>query len=132
MRRWPGSSKDAPHAELRHVKVDLDKTPYFYMDFYSASPAQFAIKLIDEETGLMHAFRAQQRHCGKFEVDFSKQLPALKGKKTLTFRIYYIGRTYIPRRGKKAHHYIYSEAGSTLKIREFGFNAKPRMKGKKK
>ena len=72
MRRWPGSSKDAPHAELRHVKVDLDKTPYFYMDFYSESPAQFAIKLIDEETGLMHAFRAQQRHCGKFEVDFSK------------------------------------------------------------
>ena len=134
MRRWPGSSKDAPHAELRHVKVDLDKTPYFYMDFYSASPAQFAIKLIDEETGLMHAFRAQQRHCGKFEVDFSKQLPALKGKKTLTFRIYYIGRTYIPRRGKKAHHYIYSEAGSTLEIREFGFNAKSRMsrKGGKK
>ena len=134
MRRWPGSSKDAPHAELRHVKVDLDKTPHFYMDFYSESPAQFAIKLIDEETGLMHAFRAQQRHCGKYEVDFSKQLPALKGKKTLTFRIYYIGRTYISRKGKKAHHYIYSEAGSTLEIRELGFNAKPRLirKGRKK
>ena len=127
MRRWRGSSKDAPHAELRHVKVDLEKTPYFYMDFYSAGPAQFAIKIIDEETGLMHAFRAQQRHCGKFEVDFPKQLPALKGKKTLTFRIYYIGRTYISRKGKKAHHYIYSEPGSTLEIREFGFNAKTRM-----
>lgn len=134
MRRWPGSSKDAPHVDLQHVKVDLDKTPFLLMDFYSSSPAQFAIKLIDEETGLMHAFRAQQRHTGRYEVDFSKQLPALKGKKTLTFRIYYIGRTYIPRRGKKAHHYIYADAGSTLEIRELGFNAKPRLapKGKKK
>ena len=132
MRRWPGSSKDAPHVDLRHVKVDLDKTPYLLMDFYSDSPAQFAIKLIDEETGLMHAFRAQQRHPGRFEVDFAKQLPDLKGKKTLTFRIYYIGRTYVSRKGKKAHHYIYAEPGSTLEIRELGFNSVRRLPVKKR
>ena len=132
MRRWPGRKSDAPFAELRHVKVDLDKTPYFYMDFYSDSPAQFAIKLIDEETGLMHAFRAQQRHPGRFEVDFAKQLPDLKGKKTLTFRIYYIGRTYVSRKGKKAHHYIYAEPGSTLEIRDLGFNSVRRLPVKKR
>ena len=130
MRSWPGSAKDAPHVELRHVRVDLDRTPYLLMDFHSASPAQFAVKLIDEETGMMHAFRAQQRPPGRFEIDFSKQLPGLAGKKILTFRIYYIGRTYIPRQGKKAHRYIYAEPGSTLEIRELGFNAKPRLASK--
>jgi len=131
MRRWPGSAKDAPHVDLRHVKVDLDRTPFLLMDFHSDFPAQFAVKLIDEETGMMYTFRAQQRPPGRFEVDFSKQLPELKGRKTLTFRIYYIGRTYVPRRGKKPHHYVYAEPGSTLEIRELGFNARPRMMRKK-
>ena len=64
--------------------------------------------------------------------DFCSTIPDLKGKKTLTFRIYYIGREYFPRRGKKVHGYKYADPGSVLEIYEMGFNAKPKFSKNKK
>ena len=127
MRRWDGKRRDAPFAELRHVQVDLDKTPWLLMDFRSASPAEFAIKFIDEETGKLHTFRAQQRPPGKLEINLPQAIPAFRGKKTLTFLIYYIGQKYIRRQGEKAHHYQFAEAGSVLEIHELGFNSRSRL-----
>ena len=127
MRRWDGKRSDAPFATLRHVKVDLDKTPWLLMDFRSDSPAEFAVKFIDEESGQLLTHRGQQRSVGRLEINLPEAMPALKGKKTLTFLIYYIGRKYIPRQGKTPHRFIYAKAGSVLEIHELGFNSKPRF-----
>ena len=127
MRRWSGEDGGAPFAELRHVEVDLDKTPYLLMDFRSSQPAEFAIKFIDEETGKLYAFNARQRPVGKYEINILRRIPAFKGKKKLTFRIYYIGQKYHPRRGETPHHFEKAESGSVLEIHELGFNSKPRM-----
>ena len=136
MRRWSGTDGGAPFAELRHVKVDFDKTPYLLMDFRSLGPAEFAIKFIDEETGKLYAFNARQRPVGKYEIDIPGKIPAFEGKKTLTFRIYYIGQKYYPRQGNTPHHFEKAETGSVLEIHELGFNSKPRLpavrKGKRK
>lgn len=127
MLRRNGDHGDAPFAELKHVKVDLDKTPYLLMDFRSKSPAQFAIKFIDERSGRQLTFRGQQRAIGKSEVNLPQAMPELKGKMTLTFLIYYIGRKYQHGQGRKSHHYVYAEAGSVLEIHELGFNSRPRL-----
>lgn len=133
MRRLHGKNNDAPFAELRHVKVDLDKTPYLYIDIRSKDHAEFAVKYIDEATGRMYSHSARQQPVGKLEVFVPKVAKELTGKKTLTFRIYYIGRKYVPRRGKKIHGFLYADAGSVLEIHEFGFNSKPGFnKGKNK
>ena len=133
MRRLNGSHDDAPFAELQHVKVDLDKTPYFYIDTRSKNHAEFAIKLIDEENGRMYADSARQRPVGKIEFNVPKVIPALSGKKTLTLRIYYIGREYVPRKGKTPHRFLRAPAGSVLEIHDIGFNAQPKLpKGRKK
>ena len=136
MRRWSGTDGGAPFAELRHVKVDFDQTPYLLMDFRSDAPAEFAVKFIDEETGKLHAFNARQRPVGKYEIDIPKTIPAFKGKKILTFKIYYIGQKYHSRKGKTPHHFEKAETGSVMEIHELGFNSKPRLpvrkKGKKK
>ncbi|MBQ6470612.1 MAG: hypothetical protein IJJ33_01390 [Victivallales bacterium] len=125
MRRWDGIRSDAPFATLRHVQVDLDKTPWLLMDFRSDSPAEFAVKFIDEESGRLFTHRGQQQNVGRIEINLPKAMPALKGKKTLSFLIYYIGRKYLSRQGKEAHHYIYANAGSVLEIHELGFNSQP-------
>ena len=134
MRRWDGIRADAPFATLRHVKVDLNKTPWLLMDFRSDSPAEFAVKFIDEESGKLLTHRGQQRSVGRLEINLPEAVPGLKGKKTLSFLIYYIGRKYLPRQGKNPHRFIYAKAGSVLKIHELGFNSKPKLpkKGKKK
>ena len=54
-------------------------------------------------------------------------LPALKGKKQLSFLIYYIGRQYNKANGAKRHHYTWAEAGSVLEINELGFNSKRQL-----
>lgn len=134
MRRLPGKVTDAPFAEVQHVKVDLDKTPYFAIGVRTRSHAQFAVKIIDEADGRMYAYTAQQRDVrGQIvETNIPRTIPDLKGKKTLTFRIYYIGREYFPRRGKKVHGYKYADPGSVLEIYEMGFNAKPKFSKNKK
>ena len=131
MRRTHGKTSDAPFAELQHVKVDLDKTPYILLDMRSKDYGEFAIKFIDEATGKMYAWTAQQRTVQKMEVNISKAIPELSGKKTFTFRIYYIGRKYFHRKGNTPHRFLYSDAGSVLEIHEFGFNSKPVLKKKK-
>ncbi|MBR7118819.1 MAG: hypothetical protein IKC77_01310 [Lentisphaeria bacterium] len=131
MRRWNGSENDAPFATLKHVKVDFDKTPYFLMDMASDTYGEFAVKFIDEESGRLYAFRAQQRGLGVFEVNVPALVPALKGKKTLSLKIYYIGRNYRSAEKGKTHHFVYADAGSMLEIRELGFNSKPVLESTK-
>lgn len=133
MRTLPGNKGIAPFAELRHVTVDLDKTPYLLIDMRSNTYGEFAIKYIDESDGRMYSHSARQQPVGKLEVYLPKVAKELTGKKTFTFRIYYIGRKYVPRRGKKLHGYLYADAGSVLEIHELGFNSKPVLnKGKNK
>ena len=127
MMLWPGKANVAPNVILKHVKVDLDKTPWFLMDFSSKDYAQFAIKIIDEEDDQLYAFRAQQRSMGRFEVNIPEMVPALKGKKQLSFLIYYIGRQYNKAKGAKRHHYTWAEPGSVLEINELGFNSKRQL-----
>lgn len=127
MMLWPGKANVAPNVVLKHVKVDLDKTPWFLMDFSSTDYAQFAIKIIDEEDDKLYAFRAQQRGMGRCEVNIPAMVPALKGKKQLSFLIYYIGRQYNKAKGAKRHHYTWAEPGSILEINELGFNSKPQL-----
>ena len=128
MRRTHGKTSDAPFAELQHVKIDLDKTPYILLDMRSKDYGEFAIKIIDEEDGKMYAWAARQRPLGSLEVNIPKVIPELSGKKTFTFRIYYIGRNYVSKKGNRAHHFQYADAGSVLEIHEFGFNSKPMLK----
>lgn len=127
MMRLPGKHSMPPFATLKHVKVDLDKTPYFLMDMASADHAEFAIKFIDEESGRLYTFRAQQRGVGVVEVNVPALVPALKGKKTLAVKIYYIARSYRQAKGAKTHHFLFADAGSMLEIRELGFNSSPRL-----
>ncbi len=125
MRRLSGENKDAPFAEIKHVEVDFSKTPYLTMDMRSVEPAEFAVKMVDEATGNMYTYAARQCPVGQREVNIAKTVPALKGKKTLTFRIYYIGQKYIPRQGNTPHRFEYAAPGSVLEIHEFGLNSKP-------
>ena len=127
MMRIPGKHNLPPFATLKHVKVDFDKTPYFLMDMASDTFGEFAIKFIDEDTGRLYAFRAQQRGLGTYEVNVPKLVPALKGKKTLSLKIYYIARSYRPAEKNKTHRFLYADAGAVMRIRELGFNQKPRL-----
>ena len=67
---------------------------------------------------------------------FTAKRDRFKGKKILTFKIYYIGQKYYSRKGKTPHHFEKAETGSVMEIHELGFNSKPRLpvrkKGKKK
>ena len=95
------------------------------MDTRSKDHAEYAVKVVDEATGKMYTFFVRQLPIGKREINVAKAIPALKGKKTLTFRIYYIGQEYFARQGSKPHHYKVAEPGSVLEIHEFGLNSKP-------
>ena len=95
------------------------------MDVRSSQPAEFAVKMVDEATGKLYTFFVRQLPIGKREVNVAKAVPALKGKRTLTFRIYYIGQEYHPRKGKIPHRYELAAPGSVLEIHEFGLNKKP-------
>ena len=125
MRRLSGKNGDAPFVEVKHVEVDFSKTPYLTMDVRSSQPAEFAVKMVDEATGKLYTFFVRQLPIGKREVNVAKAVPALKGKRTLTFRIYYIGQEYHPRKGKIPHRYELAAPGSVLEIHEFGLNKKP-------
>lgn len=132
MMRLPGKHNFAPFATLKHVEVDLDKTPWFLVETASRSHGEYAVKFLDEETGRLYAFRGQQRGLGTVEVNIPEQIPALSGRKKLSVRIYYIGRSYRKAEAGQTHRFLYADAGSMLEVRELGFNSAPKLETTKK
>ncbi|MBQ7206323.1 MAG: hypothetical protein IJS01_00855 [Lentisphaeria bacterium] len=132
MRRVPGSKVgDWPHVTIKNIKLDIGKYPILVVDPVSASPAEFAVKIVVPEKKKLFAVMRRQMPLYRLKMNLAERFPELAEHPVFSMKVYYVPKKYVPPRPNGAPVDRWAKAGSTMWFRTIGFfGKKPENTGK--
>ncbi len=118
-----GGESNWPHASALNIIVDIDKYPFLFFSIdqkLSVGPYTIALKLIDNDSGNLYALTKS----GSEKIrSYDLRKLGFCGRRNLTLRVYYLGRSYVPPKTKNgtAPTYLFASSGDYITINPICF-----------